>query len=84
LGADIVSLLHISPAHNKDFIRVTSPDLHAIDISATKVWCKLVKNPGRFIAEFTENIFGNFQVEAFPELSEWRQYIFTRYNWVLG
>jgi hypothetical protein len=24
LGADIVSLLHFSPAHNKDFMRVTS------------------------------------------------------------
>ena len=27
LGAEKVSLLHISPAHNKDFMRVTSPHL---------------------------------------------------------
>ena len=84
LGAHKVCLLHISPAHNKDFMRVTSPDLHAIDMSATKVWSKLVKNSDRFIGEFTENVFGNFQVERFPELNEWWRYIVTRYNWVLG
>ncbi len=84
LGADTVSLLHISPAHNKDFVRVTSPDLRALDISATKVWGKLVKNSDRFIGEYTENIFGNFQVERFPDLYEWWRYIVMRYNWVLG
>jgi hypothetical protein len=77
-------LLHISPAHNQDFMRITSPDLKTIDSSATRVWHKLVKNPGRFVGEYTENIFGNFQVEQFPELKEWWQYITSRYNWVLG
>lgn len=38
LGADIVSLLHISPEHNKDFKLVTSPDLQTVDVSAAKVW----------------------------------------------
>jgi hypothetical protein len=84
LGTDKVSLLHISPAHNKDFMRITSPELRTVDISATKVWRKLVKNPGKFIGEYTENIFGLFQVEQFPELTEWWQYISTRYNWVMG
>ncbi len=84
LGADIVSLLHISPAHNKDFMRVTAPDLRLIDISATKVWQKLVKTPGRFVNEYTENIFSPFQVGLFPELKDWWQYIVMRYNWVIG
>jgi len=84
LEADKVSLLHISPAHNKDFMRVTSPDLQAVDISATKVWHKLVKNSDRFIGEYTENIFGNFQIERFPELNAWWRFTVMRYNWVLG
>ena len=84
LGADIVSLLHISPVHNKDFMLVTSPDLRAVDVSAAKVWHKLVKNADRFAGEYTENIFGNFQVELFPELKEWWRYIAMRYNRVTG
>jgi hypothetical protein len=84
LGADIVSLLHIAPAHNKDFMRITSPNLQNMDISATKVWQKLVKTPGRFVSEYTENIFGNFDAGMFPELTEWWQYINARYHWVTG
>ncbi len=84
LGADIVSLLHISAAHNKDFMAVTSPDLRVVDVSATKVWRKLVKNLDRFVSEYTENVFGNYPVELFPELKEWWQYIAMRYSWVIG
>jgi hypothetical protein len=84
LGADTVSLLHISPAHNGDFMRITSPDLRTMDSSATRVWGKLVKKTGRFVGEYTENIFGNFQVEQFPELKQWWQYINWRYDWVAG
>ena len=84
LGADKVSLLHISPAHNYDFMRVTSPELHAVESSATRIWRKLVKNSDRFIGEYTENIFGNFRVEQFPELYEWWRYIGMRYDWVLS
>jgi len=83
LGADVVSLLHLSPAHNKDFMRVTSPDLRSIDISATGVWQKLVEAPDRFQSEYTENLFGNFNIKPFPELNMWWKYITNRYNWVL-
>lgn len=84
LGADKVCLLHISPAINKDFMRVTSPELRVMEYSATKVWRKLVKDADRFTGEYTENIFGNFQVERFPELKEWWRYIVMRYNWIIG
>jgi hypothetical protein len=84
LGAEVVSLLHISPAHNKDFMRVTSPELKTVGGFATGVWEKLVKKADRFTGEYAENIFGNFEVEAFPELNEWWQYIGTRYHWVVG
>jgi hypothetical protein len=65
-------------------MRVTSPDLQTLDISATKVWQKLVKTPGRFVIEYAENIFGIFDVGVFPELKEWWKYIVTRYNWVMS
>ena len=84
LGADIVSLLHICPAHNEDFMRVTSPDLQGLDGSVTGVWHKLVKNADDFAAVYTENLFGNFPVEQFPGLKEWWRYIVNRYNWVIG
>lgn len=83
LGADIVSLLHLSPAHNKDFMRITAPDLRNLDISATRVWRKLVKEPGRFASEYVENLFGNFPIQEFPEMGAWWNYIGERYRWVL-
>jgi hypothetical protein len=83
LGAHKVSVLHISPAHNRDFLRITSPNLQNIGMSATQVWRKLVKSPGAFVAEYTENIFGRFPVEQFPKLAEWWRYISMRYNWIV-
>jgi hypothetical protein len=83
LESDIVSLLHISPAHNSDFGTVTSPELKTIEITATRVWKKLVRHPGRFIGEYTENIFGNFEIQHYPELKEWWKYITGRYAWVI-
>lgn len=84
LGADIVSLLHISPAHNLDFGVVTSPDLRTVDITATRVWKKLVRLPGRFIGEYAENIFGNFKIECHPEMAGWWKYITERYSWIIA
>ena len=81
LGADEVSLLHLSPAHNLDFMRVTSPDLQTIDISPTKIWGKLVKEHNRFKGEYTENVFGHFPIEAFPEMQDAWRYLSQRYAW---
>lgn len=82
LGADIVSLLHIAPAHNEDFKRITSPELKSLGQSATDVWMKIVKKPGRFISVSTERLFGSFDVSEYPELKDWQKYIFERYAWV--
>ena len=82
LGADIVSLLHISPAHNYDFKRITSPELTSQGQSATEVWGKIVKKPERFISVSTEKLFGRFDVSGFPELKNWQKYIFERYTWL--
>ena len=82
LGADIVSLLHISPAHNKDFMRVTSPNLQAIDISPTRIWKKLMMGSNRFIGEYAENIFCKVDIKKYPEVKDWWHYVSTRYAWV--
>ena len=82
LEADIVSLLHIAPAHNLDFKRITSPDLQSLGLSATQVWQKLVKTPGKFISVSTEELFGKFEAEQFPKLKVWWEYISSRYTWL--
>jgi hypothetical protein len=80
-GADIVNLLHIAPAHNLDFRRVTSPDLKIGDLSAIDIWKKQVKSPNRFISVSTEMLFGNFSL-CYPKMMiEWKEYITNRYLW---
>ena len=82
LGADIVSLMHISPAHNMDFKRITSPQLQSLGESATAVWSQLVKDRSRFTAAHSEDLFGRFDVQPFPELQPCWEYLSARYAWV--
>jgi hypothetical protein len=84
LGADVVSLLHIAPAANRDFRRVTSPGLRELGVSATDVWGKLVASRGRFLSVRTEALFGRFPVRDFPGLKDWWEYISGRYRWLAG
>lgn len=81
LGADVVSLLHISPARNLPFRRVTSPELQHLGESATGVWAKLVKDD-RFRAVSTEALFGEYLRETSPEMRGWGEYIQQRYRWI--
>ncbi|MHC1740163.1 MAG: hypothetical protein AB9897_03515 [Anaerolineaceae bacterium] len=83
LGADVVSVLHIAPAHNHDFRRVTSPELLALGETATGVWTRLVSPSGRFISVNTENLFGNLSLAQIPEMKSWLEYIHARYSWVI-
>jgi hypothetical protein len=82
LGADVVSLLHIAPAHNLDFKKVTSPALKHLGNSPTEIWANLVKEEDWFRSVSTEELFGSFSVEQSPELKEWSDYIQARYRWV--
>lgn len=81
LGAEKVSLLHIAPAHNKDFQDVTSPDLRSIDASAISVWKRLVLDPSRFVSVYTEDLFGGCG-EISPALNDWFKYVWARYAWI--
>lgn len=83
LDANFVSLLHISPAANIDFRRVTSPKLRRFGSKATNVWEQMVRNPERFTSVYTEALFGNFDINGFPDLKPWWDYTISRYAWVL-
>jgi hypothetical protein len=82
MGADIVSVLHIAPAHNNDFRKVTSPELEKLGESATSIWKKLVKNEGRFISINIEKLFGNLSEAQLPEIKSWIEYVNARYQWI--
>jgi hypothetical protein len=82
LGADIVSLLHIAPAHNLAFRRVTSPALTDLGESATGVWKRLVSPEDRFLSVSTEQLFGGLTPELLPEMIPWLEYIQARYAFI--
>jgi hypothetical protein len=82
LGADIVSVLHIAPAHNGDFRKITSPELEKLGESTTSIWEELVKTEGRFISISVEKLFGNLSESQLPEMKSWVKYIQARYQWV--
>ena len=82
LGANIVSVLHIAPARNTDFHRITAPQLEHRGETATDVWTKLVRPEGRFISVSTERLFGNLTAGQVPEMQTWIEYIGKRYAWV--
>jgi len=80
--ADVVSVLHIAPAHNQDFLKVTSPDLEGLGDSAINVWKKLVKKDRRFVSVSVEKLFGNLSETQLPKMKEWVEYIHDRYKWI--
>lgn len=82
LGAQVVSVLHIAPAHNVDYPRVTSPPLRDLGDTVISVWKSLVKTPDRFRSISTEELFGRFPVERFPQLAGWWEYLTARYSWL--
>jgi len=82
MDAEIVSLLHIAPAHNLDFKKVTSPTLNHLGSSPTQIWAKLVKEQDRFKSVYTEDLFGRLSEEQLAELTSWLEYIHARYRWI--
>jgi hypothetical protein len=78
-GAQVVSLLHIAPAANRDFLSITSPGLEHLGRSATGVWTELVRQPERFMSLSTEALFGGLVRCPPTGLEEWATYIRARY-----
>jgi hypothetical protein len=82
LGADVVSVLHIAPAHNDNFRKVTSTELAKLGESAISIWKKLVKSEGRFISVSIEKLFGSLSETQLPKMKYWVEYVHARYQWV--
>ena len=79
---DLVAVLHVAPARNRDFHRVTSPELQQLGDSSIEVWKRLLRLPDRFISTSTETLFGDFPINTHPELASWWRYINQRYPWL--
>ena len=82
LGADIVSVLHICPACNTDFRKVTSPNLRPLGNTAIEVWKKLLMQPDRFQSVSIEELFGTLTAERVPAKADWLAYVRERYWWM--
>jgi hypothetical protein len=82
LGAHVVSLLHIAPASNADFRKVTSPTLVGLGDTATGIWATLLHDRSRFLSVSTESLFGPRSLRELPEMYEWFEYISARYPWI--
>lgn len=82
LGAHRVSVLHIEPAHNTDFQRITSPQLECLGDTVVGVWQRLVTVPDRFTSIDTETLFGPMVTKPMPEMQAWADYINARYRWI--
>jgi hypothetical protein len=77
-----VSVLHVSPACNRDFEAVTSPELKELGDSALSIWKRLAKPCDRFVSVNTEDLFGRFSADDMPRMAEWSEYVHTRYPWI--
>lgn len=84
LGADLASVVHITPRCNTDFDRVTSPGLAKLGETPTSIWSKLVRVDERFHAISTERLFGEMLTAPPTELHAWSAYVGERYGWANG
>lgn len=82
LEADVVSVLHLAPAQNHDFHRITSPKLGTLGATAMDVWRNLARPQTRFLSLNTEQLFGPLFTIQPPGMQEWLAYIGLRYRWV--
>lgn len=82
-GCGLVSLLYTAPTHKQDFRKITPPHLIDCGIFATDIWNKLVNQPDRLKSISTESLFGPFDTIQYPEMARWKEYIKSRYRWVM-
>lgn len=82
LGADTVTVLHVSPTRNRELQRVTSASFQQFGSSVSEVWPKLVHPSGQFLSASIEQLWAAAQ--AAPSMESWRDYMRLRYRWVEG
>lgn len=83
LDAEVVSLLHIAPAMNKEFQRVTSPPLAELGETVIQIWKDLQRIPNRFHSISTEEMFSRLPIQDYPALDSWWEYITSWYSWIV-
>lgn len=78
MGADVVSLMHIAPAANRELMDyVAAPGLRSADSDIHEIWSSLVK-PGCFRGFAVEDVL-DLVCEHAPD-SEWTRYMHHRYG----
>ena len=78
MEADVVSLLHIAPKSNREFVsRVRSPALRAMGSDVHEVWGRLVE-PGRFAGVYAEDVLPLVCRHALD--AEWAAYMTQRFG----
>jgi len=80
-GADRVGVLHLAPASNTAFQKVTAPVLRKFGGTVTEVWPQLLADPDAFRSCTLEELFGARGHAAGPEHSK---YLVERYRFVKG
>ena len=81
LGASEVTVLHIAPKCNRDFLKITSPDLVGLGESAIGVWKRLAKQ-GKFVTVNTEDLFRPFAATNHPDLLDCFCGMIEPYAWL--
>lgn len=81
MGAEIVSVIHISPKANLEFHNtITSIELSKYGNSVEEIWTRLAP-AGRFQAISTEDLLSKIEVESGSKYAEWVDYLENRYSW---
>ncbi|MDW9689386.1 hypothetical protein GOB50_31010 [Sinorhizobium meliloti] len=81
-GANVVRVLHLSPAGNSALKAVTAPRLREYGSDFAAVWRRLLQFPDRFASMSISRAFAPLvQAEAFPE---WATYLKARYSNILS
>jgi hypothetical protein len=80
-GADVVRVLHLSPAGNIALHKVTSPAFQRFGDDAFAAFGATLARPDRFIGRTTEEVFGPL-LRGAAAGSEWANYLLARYRFL--
>lgn len=78
-GAEIVRVLHLSPAGNVALKAVTAPKLRQLGSNFSAAWRHLLDQPSRFVSMDIDKAFASLLSQP-GTMQEWADYIETRYS----
>lgn len=82
-GADIVRLLHLSPAANLALKSVTAPKLRAFGAALVPAWSRLLHQPDRFVGMDIHKAFAPLLDDP-CDAEDWARYVSIRYPGILA